>query len=112
MELSLPLGWDEKRLIQACTRQERWAQQWLYEEYSGTLLQICRRYATTDDEALDILHEGFIKIFTHIGAYKPGTSLLSWMKRIMINTSIDYYRKNIRRRTEDIEEAFDVKIKK
>jgi len=51
------------------------------------------------------LHEGFIKIFRHISKYTIGTSLNAWIRRIMVNTSIDYYRKKARRRTEDIDGA-------
>ena len=57
---------------------------------------------------MDILHEGFIKIFRNIHKYNPGTSLIAWMRRIMVNTSIDYYRKMVRRRTEDITEAYEL----
>ena len=57
---------------------------------------------------MDILHEGFIKVFKNIAQYQAGTSLGAWIRRIMVNTSIDYYRKNIRRRTEDIEQAYDI----
>jgi RNA polymerase sigma-70 factor (ECF subfamily) len=95
-------------LIQACVRRERWAQKVLYEEYYSRMMGVCLRYATDEEEALDILHEGFIKVFRHVGKYKPGTSLSAWIRRIMVNTAIDYYRKNSRRRTEDMDEAYDI----
>lgn len=99
---------QEQDFILACVRKERWAQQKLYEDHYGLLMSVCLRYSKDKDEAMDILHEGFIKIFKNIKKYKPGTSLTAWMKRIMVNTSIDYYRKMVRRRTEDISEAFDL----
>ncbi|MEZ5040006.1 MAG: sigma-70 family RNA polymerase sigma factor [Saprospiraceae bacterium] len=108
MDIALPLGIEEKDLIKACVQKERWAQKLLYEEYYSKLMGVCLRYANNEHDALDILHEGFIKVFRNINKYQPGTSLIAWMRRIMVNTSIDYCRKNIRRRTEDIEEAFDV----
>lgn len=108
MNIALPLENNEKGLIQACVRRERWAQKVLYEEYYSRMMGVCLRYATDEEEALDILHEGFIKVFRHIGKYKPGTSLSAWIRRIMVNTSIDYYRKNSRRRTEDMDEAYDI----
>lgn len=108
MDVSLAIKENEQDFIQACVRKERWAQQKLYEEYFGLLMSVCLRYSNDKDQAMDILHEGFIKIFKNIKKYKPGTSLAAWMKRIMVNTSIDYYRKMVRRRTEDITEAFDL----
>lgn len=108
MDLVLKLEFEERDLVQACIARERWAQQKLYEEYYGKMMAVCLRYANNQDDALDILHEGFIKVFKHIASYQPGTALQAWIRRIMVNTAIDYYRKNIRRRTEDIETAYDL----
>jgi RNA polymerase sigma-70 factor (ECF subfamily) len=106
MDLSLTIQLQETELVRAVARKERWAQKWLYEEHYGKMMAVCLRYANNPDEALDILHEGFIKVFKHIDQYQPGTSLAAWIRRIMVNTSIDYYRKTIRRRTEDLEQAY------
>lgn len=108
MALSFTLVQDEKAFIDACAEQQRWAQAELYKAYYNTMRPVCRRYANNDADAQDILHEGFIKVFRHIGKYSPGTSLDSWIKRIMINTSIDYYRRETRRRTEDIDSVYHV----
>jgi RNA polymerase sigma-70 factor (ECF subfamily) len=105
MEIALPANFDEGSLIQACVRNEKWAQKVIYEEYYGSMMGVCLRYSNNQDDALDILHEGFIKVFRYIHKYKPGTSLSAWIRRIMVNTAIDFYRKSIRRRTEDIAEA-------
>lgn len=105
MDLALPLENAEHKLIAALVRQERWAQEQLYQEYYGKMMGVCLRYAGSRDEALDLLHEGFIKVFQNIARFKPGTSLPAWIRTIIVNTCIDYYRKSIRRRTEDIAEA-------
>jgi len=106
MDVALHMNYEERDLIQACIRKERWAQKLLYEEYYGKLMGVCLRYSNSEHDALDILHEGYIKIFKNIEKYHPGTSLVAWMKRIMINCAIDFYRKSIRRRTEDLEKAY------
>lgn len=108
MDIALPLNYQEKDLIQACIRRERWAQKVLYEEHYGKMMGVCLRYANNQDDALDILHEGFIKVFKNVQKYQPGTSLSAWIRRIMVNTAIDFYRKNLRRRTEDLEQAYSV----
>ena len=108
MEIAVPFGYQEQDLISACVRKERWAQKMLYEEHYPKMMGVCLRYAGSQDEALDILHEGFIKVFKNVGKYEPGTSLYSWIRRIMVNTAIDYYRKMVRRRTDDIETAYTV----
>lgn len=105
MDFAINLERVEQDFISALSRQERWAQQQLYEQHYSRMMGVCLRYAGSRDEALDLLHEGFIKVFQNIGRYKPGTSLPAWIRTIVVNTCIDYYRKTIRRRTEDLTEA-------
>jgi RNA polymerase sigma-70 factor (ECF subfamily) len=106
MNITLNLDYSEDFLVDSLIKQDRRAQQYLYEQHYGRMMGICLRYAGSKDEALDLLHEGFIKIYQHIGRYKPGTSLGSWMRTIMVNTCIDYYRRALRRRTDDIDDAY------
>ncbi len=108
MDIALTLLHKEKDFIKACVKKERWAQKKLYEDHYSKMMGVCLRYAKNKNDALDILHEGFLKVFKNIAKYSPGTSLSAWIRRIMVNTCIDYYRKEIRRRTEDIEQAFQL----
>ena len=108
MEYVLRIPHNESDLIQACIRQERWAQKLLYEEHYGSLMSICLRYSGNEEDALDMLHEGFIKIFLHLEKYQLDTSLTAWMRRIMVNNCIDHYRRMSRRRTEDLEQAYQL----
>jgi len=108
MDFVLNLEQEEKALVAACVNQERWAQQRLYEDNYGRMMGVCLRYAKSKDEALDLMHEGFLKVFANIKKYKPGTSMTAWIRTIMVNTCIDYYRKAVRRRTENIDEAYDL----
>ncbi len=108
MEIALNLERAEENLTQALIRQERWAQQQVYEHYYGKMMGVCLRYAGSKDEALDLLHEGFIKVFQNISRYRSGTSLPAWIRTIMVNTCIDYYRRTVRRRTEDIDDAYTI----
>ncbi len=108
MDIALPLQHQEKNLIEACIKKERWAQKQLYEDHYSKMMGVCLRYSNNKEDALDILHEGFIKVFRNIAKYQPGTSINAWMRRIMVNTAIDFYRKSIRRRTEDLDQAYQV----
>ncbi len=108
MDLFVSHSYSEENIIAACKRRERWAQQKLYEAYYGKMMGVCLRYAGSEDEAMDMLHEGFIKVFKHIGKYQTGTTFGAWVRRIMVNTCIDTYRKQKRRRTEDLDQAYNV----
>jgi len=111
MEHTIDIKYGEESFIQACLAKEEWALKAIYQEYYPVMLPVCLRYANNYDDALDILHEGFIKVFRHISKYQAGTSLGSWVRRIMINTSIDYYRKVKRRRTENLDTAYGQYVK-
>ena len=106
MDISITVPHPEQELVSACVRKERWAQKELYEMNYSKMMGVCMRYAENKEDALDILHEGFIKVFKFIGKYQAGSNLGAWIRRIMVNTAIDYYRKTIRRRTEDIDQAY------
>jgi RNA polymerase sigma-70 factor (ECF subfamily) len=106
MDHTLSLEQNEAQFVAALVRGNRDAQRILYEKYYGQLMSVCQRYAGSEDEAMDLLHESFIKIFKKIGRYESGTALLAWMRRITVNTAIDQYRRNARRRTEDLDKAY------
>jgi RNA polymerase sigma-70 factor (ECF subfamily) len=108
MDVTINLNSGELDYINACIRKESWAQKKLYEDFYPSMLPLCQRYSNNKEDALDILHEGFIKIFKNISKYQAGTSLPSWIRRIMVNTAIDFYRKKTRRRTENLDTAYNV----
>jgi RNA polymerase sigma factor (sigma-70 family) len=108
MDLVLQLRQKELSLIDACVNNERWAQKQLFEDYYTPLMTVCLRYAGSSDEAQDVLHDGFLKIFKNISKYQAGTSLAAWLHRLMVNHCIDHYRKMQRRRTEDLDAMYHV----
>ena len=57
-------------------------------------MSICLRYSKDREEAVEIVNDGFVKMFTKLDKYKDNTSFKAWLRRILINASIDYYRKN------------------
>lgn len=108
MDLSISIRQDESTFIGACILKESWALKMLYEEYYPVMLPVCQRYSNNQSDALDILHDGFIKVFKNLEKYQVGTSLTAWIKRIMVNTAIDFYRRETKRRTYDLAQAVTV----
>lgn len=66
----------------------------MYEKLYGKMMVVCMRYAKDNDAALDAFQESFIKVFNNLGNYTGNGSFEGWVKRIMVNTSIDHLRKN------------------
>jgi RNA polymerase sigma-70 factor (ECF subfamily) len=89
--------YNEQEVVQGCIRQDRTHQKLLYERYYGSMMAVCMRYASDREEARDVLHEGFMKVYKNMSRFKEGTNLGAWIRRIMINTSIDHYRKNAKK---------------
>lgn len=79
-------------LIERCKNGDRAAQKKLYQDHYGMAMGICLRYCQTREEALEVLNDGFMKVFKNLHKFKPSLSFKSWLKRILINTSIDFYR--------------------
>jgi RNA polymerase sigma factor (sigma-70 family) len=81
-------------IIEGCVAGKRSAQSALYRQYAAVMLAVCLRYAQNRDEAEDILQEAFLKIFQNISSYRKEGSFEGWMKRVMINHALNYFRKN------------------
>ncbi len=88
---------QEDQIIQGCLEGVRKYQKLLYERYYGSMMVVCMRYTNDREEARDVLHEGFLKVFNYLHKFERGTNLGAWIRRIMVNTSIDHYRKNAKR---------------
>ncbi len=90
---------NEKKLIELLKKNSESAFVELYNKYSPVLFGICLRYAKERTEAEDILQESFIKIYENIDSFKNEGSLEGWLKRIVVNVSINHYRKKIKENT-------------
>jgi len=80
-------------LVTRCKANERKAQELLYKQFASKMLGVCMRYATDRMEAEDMLQNGFIKVFQKMEDYRGDGSFEGWIRRIMVHSSIEYYRK-------------------
>ena len=95
-----------EQLIYECIKQSRSAQKTLYKSFYGFAMAICLRYSNNRYEASEIVNQGFLKVFTSLHKRNPQHSFNAWLKKIMVNTSIDHYRSNIKTAAfEDIEDV-------
>jgi RNA polymerase sigma factor (sigma-70 family) len=90
-------GKDELgELISGCLKNDRKCQQQVFKLFYSKMMAVCMRYAKDRDEAKDLLQEGFIKVFSNLENYGNNGSFEGWIRRIMVNTAIDSYRKEKR----------------
>lgn len=96
---------DDMQLAKGCKKRDPRMQKLVFEKYYGLMLGICLRYAGNREDARDILQEGFVKIFEKIEQFDFKRSFSAWMKRVMINTAIDRYRKTAKMPMHDDEQV-------
>lgn len=85
-------AYNEEDIIKGCRRQDRTVQEHLYKQYYSLFLKMCARYAKDIQDAEQLLNDAFLRIFTKIDSYKQSGSFEGWMKRIVVNTCLDYLR--------------------
>ncbi|OFX26448.1 MAG: hypothetical protein A2033_16325 [Bacteroidetes bacterium GWA2_31_9] len=81
-----------EKLVIACAKGDRRSQQIVYKAFYGKMLGVCVRYSSNRDEAKDLLHDSFIKIFEKLKNFKNEGSLEGWVRRIVVNNAIDFVR--------------------
>ena len=102
----------DEELVKACVQKSPAAQKLLFDKFCKKMMGICLRYADDSLEAQDIVQDGFVKVFNSIESFHLEGSLEGWIKRIMVNTALDNYRKNKKRKYAvelDDENAMEIK---
>ena len=79
--------------IDGCRRGESKSQRWIFERFYRLMFGVCMRYVSDRDAVQDVVQEGFLKVFTNIEGYTFKGSFEGWVRRIMVNTSIDAIRR-------------------
>lgn len=83
-------------LIEGCKAQKPAAQREMYARFSGQLFATAIRHTNSREDAEDVLQDSFVKIFKHIKSYREDFSFEGWIRRIVVNTAITHYRKNLK----------------
>ncbi len=91
---------DYKELVKNCLKGKSEAQKQLYDHFAADMLGVCYRYTKSSADAEDVLQEGFIKIFRSLHRYRHEGELGAWVRRIMVNSAINYLKQNKRYSTE------------
>lgn len=86
----------EKELIEGCCNRDMGAREELYRRYLPKMFGVCYRLTGNRTIAEDLVHDGFMKVFVKIKEYKGTGSFEGWLRRIFINISLDYLKRNKR----------------
>lgn len=95
-------------LMEGCKAGNRQMQELLYKQTASKMMAVCMRYAKDRMEAEDVLQMAYVKIFQKVKEYRGEGSFEGWIRRIMVNTAIESYRKNLRMlNVVSIEDAYE-----
>jgi len=85
----------DREIVKLCIAGDRKAQEKLYNFYASKMKGVCLRYSRSIVESEDIFQDGFVKVFSNLKNYSGQGSFDGWVRRIMVNTAIDTYKKNL-----------------
>jgi RNA polymerase sigma-70 factor (ECF subfamily) len=87
---------SEQELIDGCLKGDRRAQKTLYEKYASKMFGVSRRYVKTIENAEEVIVEAFCKVFQKIDLYTGQGSFEGWIRKVVVNESLMFIRKNYR----------------
>ncbi|MGZ8550128.1 MAG: RNA polymerase sigma factor [Chitinophagaceae bacterium] len=83
-----------QNLVQGCASNDRRSQELLYKQFFHPMMSVCLRYVRDREDAIEVLHTGFLKVYQNISSYDASkAALFSWIQTIMVRTAIDFLRK-------------------
>jgi len=91
-------------VVEGCLKGKESAMKKFYEHFQGFALSVCMSYCENRDDALEIMNDGFLKVFKSLDKVENIDRIKPWLRRIMINVAIDHFRKNIKNQTTQLPE--------
>lgn len=85
---------EYNELVKNCLKGNAKAQKDLYDHFAAFMYGVCYRYTKSAADAEDILQEGFVKVFNNLHRYRHEGELAAWMRKIMVNTALNYLKQN------------------
>ena len=84
-------------LINGCIDNDRKAQEHLYKQFYVAMMSVCMRYTRNEDDAMEVLHNGFLKVYKNMHRFDSlKAGLYTWIRSIMIHSAIDFIRQNVK----------------
>src|SRR5690606_872831 len=104
-------NYSDQELIDMCRKNDYKAQEMLYKRFYAYAMSISLRYCINRDDALEAVNDAFVKLFNTIKTFENNRLIKPWFRQIVVNSSIDSRRKNLKHSTVlDIEYADEQQI--
>ncbi|MCG8332490.1 MAG: sigma-70 family RNA polymerase sigma factor [Chitinophagales bacterium] len=89
-----PILHTDKELVDGCIKNDRYAQEMLYRKFFATMMRMVMRYTKNQEEAMEILNNGFLRVFKKLPTYSFKGSLEGWIRKLIFHSVSDYFRSN------------------
>lgn len=89
-------NYTDEELVEGCARNDRRAQEALYRRFFPEMMRMCRRYTRDENIAVEILNNGFLRVYKKIHTFSFKGSLEGWVRRLVYHSMADYFRDNAR----------------
>ena len=101
-------------IIEGCKRGDRKSQEALYRDHYRSMISICLWYTKSQQDAVEVLNNGFLKVFKNISRYDPAKgSVYTWIRKIIVNSCLDFVKQNGRfEKHRELSEAMDIPAQK
>lgn len=84
------------KILAGCRKKRAASQKELYQRFGSAMYGLCLQYASNEEDARDVLQDGFVKVFQKLDQLKDPAAFPGWIRRIMINTALERYRSQVR----------------
>ncbi|HSZ24370.1 MAG TPA: sigma-70 family RNA polymerase sigma factor [Cytophagaceae bacterium] len=98
---------SEKELVEGCQKQQNYAQKMLYKKYAPEMKAVCLMYIKDKDIVKDVIQDSFIKVFENLHSYRFDGPLGAWIRKIVINTTLNHLRKIKKTETQIVKEDYE-----
>lgn len=87
---------EQENVIEGCIKGKRGAQEALYKAYYKAMMSLCLRYTKSEEDAVEVLNNGFLKVFQNIKRYEPTqASLYTWIRTLVVNSCLSFTKKKM-----------------
>lgn len=84
----------ERELVDGCIKNDRYAQEMLYRKYFNTMMRMVLRYTQDQEQAMEIINNGFLRVFKKLHTFSFSGSLEGWIRRLIFHSISDYFKRN------------------
>ncbi|MEL6865629.1 MAG: sigma-70 family RNA polymerase sigma factor [Bacteroidota bacterium] len=91
-----PRNHPEKELVEGCIRNERYYQEQLYRKYFDAMMRMCMRYTDDREKAMEIVNNGFLRVFKKLDTFSFKGSLEGWIRKLVYHSLSEYFKKHAR----------------